>query len=297
MTDRLTFLDWLLEKVTHCFDALHVRWESDRMQRQIAGVFIVTFLGGLATIELNRRGILPPSLAKVTPLNHFHAVSLAFTLVLLLEIISLVFVLPCSVSKSVGKQFEILSLILLRNSFKELSYLSEPVHLSQSLDVVIRIASSTGGALCIFLALSMYYRLQRHDAGRMDKLDRYGFVATKKAIALLLLAIFILTGIHSLVGLVMNGTGHDFFATFYTVLIFSDILIVLVSQRYQPSFHLIFRNSGYALATLLMRLALTAPRYWDALIGVGAALFALGLTVSFNAYTLQRGRIVQAEER
>ena len=35
-----------------------------------------------------------------------------------------------------------------------------------------------------------------------------------------------------------------FFETIYTVLIFADIALVLISQRYMPSFHAVFRNSG-----------------------------------------------------
>lgn len=71
--------------------------------------------------------------------------------------------------------------------------------------------------------------------------------------------------------LVMGGfngwlllTGKElfhFFQNFYTVLIFSDILLVLIAQCFQPGFRAVFRNSGYALATLLIRLALTAPSF------------------------------------
>lgn len=281
-------MDWILERVTHVFDPLHEFWESERTQRYVAGLLIAAFLLGLAGIELNRQGLLPPALAALTPRNHFHAVNLAFTLVLLVEVIGLIFVLPCSVSKSVGKQLEILSLILLRNSFKELSYLPEPVDLTNGSDVVLRIMSDAGGALVIFVALGFYYRLQRHEPVHKDKLDRYGFVATKKAISLLMLLLFAATGLHSLWLLARNGGGSDFFATFYTLLIFSDILIVLVSQRYQPAFHAVFRNSGYALSTLLMRLSLSAPRFIDAAIGVAAALFAVGLTMAFNAFARER---------
>lgn len=65
---------------------------------------------------------------------------------------------------------------------------------------------------------------------------------------------------------------------FYTLLIYSDILILLIAHRYFPNFEDTFRNSGYALSTLLMRLCLTAPVYIDTLIGLSAAIFALSLT-------------------
>ena len=82
------------------------------MHRRFALALVLVFLGAMAVIEMNRQGVLPEVLAAHTPTNHFHAVDLAFTLVLILEVVSLIFTLPCSFSKSVGKQFEILSLIL-----------------------------------------------------------------------------------------------------------------------------------------------------------------------------------------
>jgi hypothetical protein len=36
------------------------------------------------------------------------------------------------------------------------------------------------------------------------------------------------------------------------------------------------------VATVLVRLALTAPRIYDAALGLGATLFAIALTVAYN---------------
>ena len=43
-----------------------------------------------------------------------------------------------------------------------------------------------------------------------------------------------------------------------------------------------FRNLGYAVATLLMRLSLTGSGYLDVVIGVGAALFAILLAYAYR---------------
>jgi hypothetical protein len=69
------------------------------------------------------------------------------------------------------------------------------------------------------------------------------------------------------------------------VLIFTDILVVLVSLRYSSEYRVVFRYSGFAAATVLIRLALTAPPYVNAALGFGAALFALGLTLAYNAFS------------
>lgn len=273
----------LLDAATHVFDPMHAWWESAVTRRRVATLLIMAFLGGLAGIELGRQGLLPPALARMVPHSHFHAVDLAFTLVLILEVVSLVFTLPCSFSRAMGKQFEILALILLRSSFKELVNFSEPVVL-QSLEPLYRILSDGVGALLVFALLGLYYRLHlpREDERQVESL--YAFVAAKKIVSLIMLAAFVgmggFNGWHWLSG----GERLDFFAAFYTLLIFSDILLVLIAQRYLPSFQAVFRNSGYALATLLMRLALAAPPYVNAALGVGAAVFAICLTLANNAF-------------
>jgi hypothetical protein len=73
-----------------------------------------------------------------------------------------------------------------------------------------------------------------------------------------------------------------FFDAFYTVLIFSDVLVVFIALRYSSTFYVVFRNSGFAAATVMIRLALAGPRYLDGAIGVGAALYAVGLTAAYN---------------
>ncbi|NLW80975.1 MAG: hypothetical protein GXY42_04800 [Desulfovibrionales bacterium] len=282
-------MDALFERVTYIFDPLHHFWEHERMLRRLALAIIFVFLASLAGIELNRRGLLPAALVPYTPVNHFHAVNLAFTLVLVLEVISLIFTLPCSFSKSVGKQFEILSLILLRDSFKELSAFAEPITVDANLTPVMHILGYGFGALAIFTLLGIYYRIQpdrKQDMGLPH--DLFRFVAAKKGIALILLATFVILGLDNLHAMTRGLPHLDFFPVFYTLLIFTDILVVLISQCFRPSFHAVFRNSGYALSTLFIRLALAAPPMLDVALGIVAALFAIALTLSWTRVFVTR---------
>lgn len=274
----------IYDTATHVFDPLHAYWESETNRKIVTILLVVLFLTSLGLIELNRQGLLPDPFREMLGTSHFQAINAAFTLVLLLEVVSLIFVLPCSVSKSVGKQFEILALILLRNSFKELIYLPEPIQLGTDLVPVLRIFADGFGALAIFMILGLYYHQQKQRTELMTGESRYRFVAAKKLVALGLLVIFIGLGLHGGWDYLFGTRTFAFFATFYTVLIFSDILLVLISHRFLPTFHAVLRNSGYAVSTLLLRLSLTAPAYYDAAIGVTAALFALALTWTYNRF-------------
>ncbi|MGW8161873.1 MAG: hypothetical protein ACWGN1_06460, partial [Desulfobulbales bacterium] len=266
-------MNFIYERCTYIFDPLHYYWEHERMHRKISVLLVLLFLFSLLAIELKRQGILPDNLAAIVPRNHFFAIQTAFTVVLILEIISLIFTLPCSFSRSVGKQFEILSLILMRNSFKELSYLPEPITFAGNEQAILRILSDGFGALLLFALLGFYYRIQTLHHDDTDKPeDLFSFVAAKKGIALILLGIFIYMGVNTVMQALTGREYPDFFHGFYTLLIITDILLVLIAQCFQPSFYAVFRNSGYALSTLIIRLALAAPAYFNGLLGVAAAV-------------------------
>ena len=64
------------------------------------------------------------------------------------------------------------------------------------------------------------------------------------------------------------------FDAFFTALIFADVLVVLISLRYTDTYAVVFRNAGFALATVVLRLALVAPAVPGVLLGVGATAFA-----------------------
>lgn len=270
--------------VTYVFDPLHSFWENDRTQRAVAGMLIAVFLLTLAAIELKRQALLPASLDFLPTTSHFYAVNVAFTLVLIMEVVSLIFTVPCSISKSVGKQFEILALILLRGSFKKLIALPEPIDITGNIDIILSIGADGLGALGIFALLGVYRMMIRQDRGLKKGPVLFRYVAAKKIVALSLLGIFMFMGAHMAWEVLLGRPTHDFFGAFYTVLIFSDILLVLIAQRFLPRFRAVFRNSGFALATLIIRFALTAPVYWDVVLGLSAAAFAVLLTLVYNAF-------------
>ncbi len=272
----------LLQSIDRAYNRLETWWESETMHAWVGYLLVFAFLGALLLIELSRRQLLPGSLAAHIPVNHFHAVGFVFNLLLIIEVISLVFSLVHSVSESVGKQFEILSLILLRSTFKEFVYFSEPIRWSNLSEPIYHILADAVAALIIFIILGFYYKLQKHQPVICDEQEKNRFIISKKALALILLSVFMVIGVVYLADLFDGHTTFDFFAVFYTILIFSDILIVLISLRYNYNYFTLFRNSGFALTTVVIRLALTAPPYINVIFGISAALFGIGLTLAYN---------------
>ncbi len=266
------------------FDHFERHWESSEGQKVMATTLVLFFLVAVGIIELNRRGILPPPFDHVFSRTHLAAIEQAFTLLLALEVVSLILSLVHSVSRSVGKQFEILSLILLRGTFKKISHFSEPLVWEQIESVIVPIVVSAVSALFIFVILGFFYRLQKPHPLKMRGGDKSKFILAKKLIALTLLASFFCLGIYDLWGYLAYGQPEKIFEMFYTLLIFSDVLIVLISLRYSSQYLVAFRNSGFAVATVLIRLALLAPATVGALLGLGTAVFALGITIAYNMF-------------
>ena len=266
------------------FDAFEDWWESVPARRFVATVLVGGFLISLGAIELSRLGWLPRSVGHVTT-NHFKAIDVAFTLFLVVELIGLIVGLATSVADTAGKQFEVFSLILLRRSFKELvKFEEEPIQwtFEAGREAVQFLVVDATAALLIFLTLGLFYKLQRHQPITRTEGEARTFMEQKKLVANVLLAILAGMGGYAVVQLVRGGDPIPFFNAFYTILIFSDVLVVLISLRYSATYHVVFRNSGFAAATVMIRLALSGPRFLGAALGVGAALFNLGVAVAYK---------------
>jgi hypothetical protein len=274
-------------RVSHAIFAwLHERWQSRGVQRALATGLVFVFVAALVLIEARRRGWLPEPLASLVPTSHFDAVQLAFTLLLGIEVIGLVFGLSGSTGNTMGKQFEILSIILLRQSLKELVHFPEPIFWDAVKDAVPRMAADATAAVLVFALVGVFYRLQRGVESQLSEAARANFTASKEVVALVLLAVFADLALEA-VGMVPLRTppaqrAEYFFEQFYTVLIFADILVVLLALRHSFAYDLVLRNSGFAAATVLIRLTLTAPPFVNGVLGVGATLLAIGLTWAYN---------------
>ena len=103
-------------------------------------------------------------------------------------------------------------------------------------------------------------------------------------VATLLFFSFLIIGVYDFRHFMNSGDFQNSFSTFYTLLIFSDILFLLLALRYNPDYYTLFRYSAFVLTTVLIRVSLTAPPFFNALIGVGAIVFSIALTAAFNFF-------------
>jgi len=277
---------FVIEKLSQLFGQIEHIWEGSRGRRALANILIFSYVASFLLIESSRQGFLPDSFADTIPTNHFYAIDFTFKILLFIELIDLIFSLVYSVSEAVGKQIEILSLILLRETFKQFTYFDEPIMWEQVQLSIVGIGSDAVGAIAIFVILGFYYRAQKRIPITDNVEEQESFIRAKKVIALGLLVGFIFIGTYSWQQFFFLSD-DTFFNSCYTALIFADVLLVLISLRYASSYSIVFRNSGFAVATVLIRISLVAPSPYNAIIGVASALFSLGLTLAYNRFATE----------
>ena len=110
------------------FDLLHKLLLSDqvkkRSERVVLTVSIISFLVHLSIIFLVDFGLLPFDKNSELLKSPIAAIYTPFSFILLYEVYLLIFYLPKSFTTYINKQYEIITLIIIRRLFKDLSNIS-----------------------------------------------------------------------------------------------------------------------------------------------------------------------------
>ena len=273
----------LLNKIDVVFSKIKNLWENETTNKVISYSLVYIFVFSSFTSYLVINKFINLGYFNNAFSNPFFSIEIAFTLLLILELLSLIFVLHKSVAKSVGKQFELLSLIFLRSGFKEFSHIKD-FQWDKMSDSIMQMFTYAFGALTIFIIFGFTEKLRRHTRLTNTEDDQKEFIQSKKLLSILLLISFFIVGVIDIKTFIQTGEYLHSFHTFYTVLIFSDILIVLIALRYTLNYYKIFRYSSFVLATIFIRISLSIKSYYDVIIGVATALFVLLLTISYNYF-------------
>lgn len=260
------------------YDGFENKWYSLQKSKLISNVVILFFIIGIVASLLSHFHILEVKLGK------FFAIELAFSVLLFVEVFDLFFIITHSVADSVGKQFEIISLILLRSAFKELGHLSLEISWdTNSLQTLLPIIADALGAVIIFLITVIFYNKQRHVQITKSDEEKLHFILQKKVVAALMIIFFLSEIFYSVFLFFTTKTiNTTIFNNVYNALIFSDILILILSLRYSNLYVHLFRYSSFALATVILRLSLSAPKYFNVVLSISAGVFILLVSYVYN---------------
>ena len=217
------------------------------------------------------------------------AIYTPFSIILVYEIYLLVVNLPRSFTTSVSKQFEIISLILIRRIFADIpnidlkaNWLSTQENVQLIYDVL--------GVLIIFFLIYLFKKGRSRLPKKPLNPNLQSFVASKKAVSMILLPILIITSLVSvynwIYGLLYLQITTDinaiFYNEFFTILILADVLILLLSFQYTERYSQLIRNTGFVICTILIRLSFGVSGLTNVMLIISSVAFGLLILTIYN---------------
>lgn len=280
-------------------------------ERVILIISIASYLIHLLLIFLANQGIITTDSKFLT--NPISAIYTPFSFILIYEVYMLIFYLPKSTSFYIGKQYEIITLIVIRRIFKDIGKLElHPGWFQNDNDLQFTYDAFT--SLILFYLIYLFYKLIQYrelpieDTKYQTDYKTNNFIFLKKCIAIILVPILIIIAFYSFtnwVGNVMNdqisginsfsNINNIFFDEFFTVLIIVDVLLLLASFFYSDKFHTIIRNSGFVISTILIKISFSTKGILNNTLISGSVLFGLMILFIHNMYEKRGAKMTKGD--
>ena len=245
----------------------------------------IGFIFHLSLVLLNNNSIINIGNESLLLTNPISVIYTPFSIILYYEIFLLIFYLPRSFTTSILKQFEIISLIVIRRIFYDIPKLDlESNNWFENADNL----QITYDLICIlilfFLIYLFNYVKSNIDIKKAKNIEK--FIDSKKIISVLLIPVMIVLFIIGLynwysIGISTNFASsfyyvnEVFYNTFFSILIIADVFILLLSFLYTERYSQIMRNTGFIICTILIRLSFSSTGLTNLLLIISSVLFGL----------------------
>ncbi len=223
--------------------------------------------------------------------NPISALYTPFSFILIYEAFLLIYYLPRSFTTAVGKQYEIISLIVIRKIFGDIPMIdlnSNWIENANNLQLIYDLVAIIIIFFLIFLFRKAQERLPKKSVS--EKLDR--FIASKKLVSIILLPILVIICIVSfskwfngvfIVDSIDQNLNYLFFNEFFTLLILVDVFILLLSFQYTERYSQLIRNTGFIISTILLRLSFQAMGLTSLILIISGIVFGLLILLIYNS--------------
>ena len=272
--------------------------EKTRKQIEIVilSIAVISFMVHLIAIALGHYNIIEVQENSELLKNPISAIYTPFSFILVYEVYLLIFFLPRSITTYITKQYEIITLIIIRNLFKDLSNLelsSEWFAIKNDLQFTYDIVAS----LILFYLIYLFQKqgklklLIQQNSPNVER-----FIKIKKSIAVVLIPLFLSLSLFSFSDWALDlftaqqdvssikSINAIFFDQFFTVLILVDVLLLLFSFYYTDKFNKIIRNSGFIVSTILIRMSFGVKGLISTILVLVAVLFGLAIISIHNKF-------------
>ena len=215
--------------------------------------------------------------------NPISALYTPFTFILVYEAFLLIYYLPRSFTTSVAKEYEIISLVLIRKIFKDIPEISlEPEQILNENN--LQLMYDLLAVIVIFYLIHLFKKTWVNTPKRKTNKNLEKFINYKKLLSVLLVpTLLILCFINFYEWFIqvfisqsytdnLNGV---FFIDFFTILILVDVFILLISFQYTERYSQLIRNTGFIISTILLRLSFSAEGLYSILLLILGVVFGL----------------------
>jgi hypothetical protein len=286
--------------INKVFDKLLSLKVKEQSERVILSIAIISYLIHLTLILLASYDII--QIESELLKNPIGAIYTPFSFILVYEVYLLIFYLPKSISFYIGKQYEIITLIVIRRIFKDIANLELTSKWFQSKSD-LQFTYDTLTSLVLFLLIYFFYQnIKRRDnsilATQQDQAKNIvRFINLKKIIAILLVPMLIVLAVYTflvwgntIISDYANGVvafkniNNIFFDEFFTILIIVDVLLLLSSFFHSDKFHKIIRNSGFVISTILIKISFSTEGIVSNALIIGAVFFGFLILLIHNKF-------------
>ncbi|MBL6659955.1 MAG: hypothetical protein ISP70_00520 [Crocinitomicaceae bacterium] len=261
--------------------------ESNRktIERITINVAVAGFIIHLLLILLKNYDIFHSRMDNILLADPISAIYTPFSIILIYEIYLLIHFLPRSFTTAVSKQFEIISLIVIRRIFGEIpniDLMASWFTATQNLQLIYDLI----GILILFFLIYLFNKSREKIVkGKLsERLQR--FVNSKRALSLVLLPVLIFTSLYTLIawlqtqisGASITSSFHlnsIFYNEFFTILILADVFILLLSFQYTERYSQLIRNTGFVICTILIRLSFATNGLTNIALIISSVMFGL----------------------
>jgi len=236
-----------------------------------------------------------------------------FSFIIVYEVYMLVYYLPRSITTYISKQYEIITLIIIRRLFKDLGNLeitSNWFDISGDLQFTYDLIAS----LVLFYLLYLFVLKGKQALPAKSEVwpqpaNLARFIRFKKGLAVILIPVLLGLALFTFVTwsidnfspatsapLAFKNINSIFFDQFFTILIVVDVILLLFSFFLTKRFHTVIRNSGFIVSTILIRLSFSTEGLVNVVLIVSSVLFGLLILTVHNLYQ-KMPEIFDNEER
>lgn len=276
----------IVKKLIKLYDFINCKTCLDPIEKATATIAIISLVAHFSLILVGNIFNLQ-NINEFFGTNYLNAITTPLNIILIYEVFQLILALPRSIIVSIQKQFEVISLIIVREAFKVFGTLDIIKFEKLEPDIALNISVFLMGGIICFALVSVMKLLAYKLIINEEKTTDLKLISLKKILSLLLIIVLAVLSMTEVFILALNGLDFidylfDYLHAFFFILIFVDILIFLLSIYFTDDYGFVFLDSALVVSTIIVRFALSLESVEKVATVLFAFISALSVIAVFN---------------